>query len=207
MRLSDLLVDLAAVLSASRSVASKHVALRQQQLDRYGRTSSIAAALRQQQQSGRSRRQLKEGSDTESKTASPNARAQSVTEEHPVHDQTEGTASSTQPIAGSQDNEIPTFRIGRRIPHPPAAGSSPFNRLHQEHPRSNPVHHVSAGKTEFVPAPWAYGEPGPSHRSVPSPGTLDALPKSQTVPVDKDLEDALRRECQHIPYCLVDQES
>lgn len=46
MGLVDLAIDLAAVLGATRSVASKHVALRGRQLDRYGRTSSIAAALR-----------------------------------------------------------------------------------------------------------------------------------------------------------------
>lgn len=52
MGLVDLAIDLAAVLRASRSVASKHVALRGRQLDRYGRTSSIAAALRTKQNWG-----------------------------------------------------------------------------------------------------------------------------------------------------------
>lgn len=46
MRFADVAVDLAALLSASRSVASKHLALRAQQLDRYNKTSSVAAALR-----------------------------------------------------------------------------------------------------------------------------------------------------------------
>lgn len=49
MRLADLLVDLAAVASASRSVASKHVALRANQLDRYKKTSRILTTLRPQQ--------------------------------------------------------------------------------------------------------------------------------------------------------------
>ncbi|KAH0522188.1 hypothetical protein TsFJ059_006078 [Trichoderma semiorbis] len=39
-------IDLAAVLNASRSVASKHVALRGRQLDVYSRTSSVASVLR-----------------------------------------------------------------------------------------------------------------------------------------------------------------
>ena len=47
MRFADLLVDLAAVASASRSVASKHVALRARQVDRYGKTSSIIAAAKE----------------------------------------------------------------------------------------------------------------------------------------------------------------
>lgn len=42
----DFAIDLAAVLSASRGVASKHVALRGRQLDRYSQTSSVAAVLR-----------------------------------------------------------------------------------------------------------------------------------------------------------------
>ncbi|PNP55126.1 hypothetical protein THARTR1_04815 [Trichoderma harzianum] len=39
-------IDLAAVLNASRSVASKHVALRGRQLDVYSRTSSVASLVR-----------------------------------------------------------------------------------------------------------------------------------------------------------------
>lgn len=50
MGLVDFAIDLAAVLSASRSVASKHIALRARQVDRYGKTSSIVAGVRGQQQ-------------------------------------------------------------------------------------------------------------------------------------------------------------
>ncbi|KAK4152946.1 nuclear protein Es2-domain-containing protein [Chaetomidium leptoderma] len=45
MRLADLLVDLAAVAGASRSVASKHVALRTRQVERYGRGSSVVGSV------------------------------------------------------------------------------------------------------------------------------------------------------------------
>ncbi|KAL7797480.1 ABC1 family domain-containing protein [Trichoderma ceciliae] len=44
----DFAIDLAAVINASRSVASKHVALRGRQLDVYSRTSSVAQLLRNQ---------------------------------------------------------------------------------------------------------------------------------------------------------------
>ncbi len=47
MRLADIVIDLAAVINASRSVATKHVALRARQLDKYNKTSSITAAFRQ----------------------------------------------------------------------------------------------------------------------------------------------------------------
>ncbi|KAM0346146.1 hypothetical protein ACHAPU_005919 [Fusarium lateritium] len=46
MRFVDFAIDLAAVLNASRGIASKHVALRGRQLETYNRTSSVAAALR-----------------------------------------------------------------------------------------------------------------------------------------------------------------
>ncbi|KAI0400582.1 ABC1 family-domain-containing protein [Xylaria palmicola] len=46
MRFADIILDLAAVASASRSVASKHLELRARQIDRYGRTSSIIRSLR-----------------------------------------------------------------------------------------------------------------------------------------------------------------
>ncbi|KAJ4425316.1 hypothetical protein N0V82_000126 [Gnomoniopsis sp. IMI 355080] len=49
MGLVDFAIDLAAVLSASRTVASKHIALRGRQFDRYGRTSSIVATVRAKQ--------------------------------------------------------------------------------------------------------------------------------------------------------------
>lgn len=56
MGLVDFAIDLAAVVSASRSVASKHVALRGRQLDQYGRTSSIVAAVRAKQRGAQTAR-------------------------------------------------------------------------------------------------------------------------------------------------------
>ncbi|KLU84934.1 atypical/ABC1/ABC1-A protein kinase [Magnaporthiopsis poae ATCC 64411] len=57
MRFADIVIDLASVLSATRSVASKHVALQSRQLDRYSKTSSILKGglqprPRQQRQGG-----------------------------------------------------------------------------------------------------------------------------------------------------------
>lgn len=52
MGIVDFAIDLAAVLNASRSVASKHIALRARQVDSYGKTSSIAASIRRQQPGG-----------------------------------------------------------------------------------------------------------------------------------------------------------
>ncbi|KAI1805462.1 ABC1-domain-containing protein [Daldinia bambusicola] len=49
MRFADIVIDLAAVVQASRSVASRHVELRARQIDRYGQTSSIVRSLRRKQ--------------------------------------------------------------------------------------------------------------------------------------------------------------
>ncbi|KAI1774192.1 ABC1-domain-containing protein [Hypoxylon cercidicola] len=47
MRFADILIDLAAVVKASRTVASRHIELRARQIDRYGQTSSIVRSLRE----------------------------------------------------------------------------------------------------------------------------------------------------------------
>ena len=46
MRFADIAIDLAAVFSASRSVASKHVALRTRQLNAYTKSSSVATSVK-----------------------------------------------------------------------------------------------------------------------------------------------------------------
>ncbi|OTB19026.1 hypothetical protein K445DRAFT_314882 [Daldinia sp. EC12] len=50
MRFADIVIDLAAVVQASRSVASRHLELRARQIDRYGQTSSIVRSLRGKKQ-------------------------------------------------------------------------------------------------------------------------------------------------------------
>ncbi|KAI0444589.1 ABC1-domain-containing protein [Xylaria telfairii] len=50
MRFADIILDLAAVATASRSVAKRHLELRARQIDRYGRTSSIIRSLRDDNQ-------------------------------------------------------------------------------------------------------------------------------------------------------------
>lgn len=49
MRFADILLDLAAVAKASRSIASRHLELRTKQLDRYSQTSSIIRSIRHDQ--------------------------------------------------------------------------------------------------------------------------------------------------------------
>lgn len=63
MRFVDFAVDLAAVLNASRSVASKHIALRSRQIDVYSKTSSVAASLRKKAAQNNYSAQSSEGQD------------------------------------------------------------------------------------------------------------------------------------------------
>ncbi|RYP60098.1 hypothetical protein DL769_008282 [Monosporascus sp. CRB-8-3] len=72
MRFADIVIDLASVVKASRSVASKHIELRAQQLDRYGQTSSIVRSLRQQRgQQGQHAQQTSRLAPTETSTTPP----------------------------------------------------------------------------------------------------------------------------------------
>lgn len=64
MRFVDFAIDLAAVFNASRSVASRHVALRTRQLDAYSRTSSVAASLRKRAAQATSNAETQDQSDT-----------------------------------------------------------------------------------------------------------------------------------------------
>ena len=57
MRYADILIDLAAVVKASRGVASKHLELRARQWDRYGQSSSIARPWNAQTQPKKPSRQ------------------------------------------------------------------------------------------------------------------------------------------------------
>ncbi|KAI0011161.1 ABC1-domain-containing protein [Xylariaceae sp. FL0662B] len=52
MRFADILVDLAAVVGASRSVASRHLELRARQVNRYGQTSSVVRSLGEKRDAG-----------------------------------------------------------------------------------------------------------------------------------------------------------
>ncbi|KAK8065366.1 abc1 family protein [Apiospora hydei] len=91
MRWADILIDLAAVAKASKSVGSKHLELRARQWDHYGKTSSIARSLRHQQQpqhdptphaSGKEEPQPGSSGDdilSQSQNAGPSAPAPSVT--------------------------------------------------------------------------------------------------------------------------------
>ncbi|KAK3325315.1 putative abc1 protein precursor [Apodospora peruviana] len=112
MRLADLLVDLAAVASASKSVASRHIALRAGQIDRYSKMSSIVGggggATRQQQQ-----QQQPDSADFEAGAA---GQAVFTTEESVVvvvDIEEARSSSSSASSAEPTSTEVPHFEKGR----------------------------------------------------------------------------------------------
>ena len=78
MRFANFAIDLAAVLSASRSVASKHIALRSRQIDAYTRTSSVARSVRNQAVAGL-QKNLRHQNEAREASPSPEAAPQAGT--------------------------------------------------------------------------------------------------------------------------------
>lgn len=110
MGIVDLAIDLAAVLGASRSVASKHVALRGRQLDRYGKASSIAAVLRSQQKAGQT-------VANDVKSSSGRGAAEGATADTPKHERAEDIFVPKDGISNARSGleEVPTAAGDRTI--------------------------------------------------------------------------------------------
>ncbi|KAL2139620.1 hypothetical protein VTI28DRAFT_4929 [Corynascus sepedonium] len=161
MGLAHLLVDLAAVASASRAVASKHVALRARQVERYSRGSGVVgAALGRHKQEEGSQRQ---------------GQAQTPAEEQTEQARQEAEAGVERSEQGADGREVkePGLRTGETPVTSPVAGSSSVSeteaevqaqaraqgkgdgRASEEH-REN-LQQASGGRSEFKPAPWADG--------------------------------------------------
>lgn len=110
MGIVDLAIDMAAVLGASRSVASKHVVLRSRQLDRYGKTSSIAAVLRGEKNAGRTA--ANDGNSSSGRGAAEGAAAGTSKHEcaEDIFVSKDGNSN-----ARNGPEELPTAAGGRRI--------------------------------------------------------------------------------------------
>lgn len=118
----DFAIDLAAVLNASRSVASKHIALRARQVDRYGKTSSIVAAVRGQQ-----RRRPDLHHESRPTPASPGAKSAST----PVSESPEGIDQRLNPDNGTGSSVEKSSRI---ISHSDLLDSATTQGTTKEHP-------------------------------------------------------------------------
>ena len=147
MRLADLLVDLAAVAGASRSVASKHVALRARQVERYGRGSSVVGAVLR----GRPQPPAEHAEETATATAGEGGRQP---QQQQQQDRREGVRRGEE-VDGRRGEEGPVAGEVRE------AGVSVPERGRAEpgmgFPAEEPHGKTAEGKSGFVPAPWASG--------------------------------------------------
>lgn len=163
MRIADVLIDLAAVLHASRSVASKHVALRGRQLDYYAKTSSIATALRQQTRPEPVTKSESPADAYPTDTA-PHEPSQPNTKEDnspsSLHDR-----QSFQDLDSLNPTSVPES--------PPPAGILP-RQPSQQQVNIGAQGASSTAKSEFVPAPWAsLASSGMVHQTTPTARHVD----------------------------------
>ncbi|KAL2135362.1 hypothetical protein VTI74DRAFT_8888 [Chaetomium olivicolor] len=158
MRLADLLVDLASLASASRSVAAKHVALRSRQVERYSRGSSVVASVL----SGKGRGQTSqhpERADHRREGQTEAARNQEIEKEPQQQEQepglrVNGTPVATPVSAPAGGEEVPCVRDpeARVEASEGAEKSGPVVDSRVDVPKQ-----AVEKKPEFVPAPWAEG--------------------------------------------------
>lgn len=192
MGFAGFLVDLAAVLHASRSVASKHVALRARQLDQYGKSSSIVASFKAKQQHASGNSSPPPPGQPES-----NSGKNSVNRE-PIHLDGEGSepAEAGKPMETlngfSAPDGFPSMRVGglkpRSSPLAPRSSaqslSSPTlqDRIREQEAKRKAGSPAASG---FVPAPWAGIGNGPMHQASPAPSGAQSRPKDDA-PVEQE---------------------
>ncbi|KAK4162705.1 putative ABC transporter [Cladorrhinum sp. PSN259] len=112
MRLADLLVDLAAVASASRSVAAKHVALRARQVERYGKTSSIVRDVlkeKKEKAEDKPREEVVEVKHEAQKAQEPSSPASALIQQEMIVEEVkaEGQKSKVPPVLPAKEEFKP----------------------------------------------------------------------------------------------------
>ncbi len=168
MRLADLLVDLAAVAGASRAVASKHVALRVRQAERYGRGSSVVGAVlagTRGQGHGRAPGEHAEApapAEHAEHAEEPATAGEGLREQREKQGRREGVHGGQEgelvrrdeeaPVAGEvRESEVPVPEREGKVEERKAA--EPVVRIPVEEPHQK----TAEEKSGFVPAPWASG--------------------------------------------------
>ncbi|KAL1842040.1 hypothetical protein VTJ49DRAFT_6110 [Mycothermus thermophilus] len=174
MRFADILVDLAAVASASRSVARKHVALRARQIERYGREATVARdVLRRRQHPPPPQQQ------TETPDLRHEGRQATGTEEHLQQPQPRSWADAgdnpaSAPAPAAEVNVQPAPEAATSIGTGPSTQTAADPSSSQKTPTNQ-----TATPEPFTPAPWANGPIAllkqgfvPPKRPPPSPQEL-----------------------------------
>ena len=178
MRFADILVDLAAVASASRSVASKHIALRARQWDRYTRESSILGqAMRVRGSNGQTKgpeqgqaheqpkaeeqkgeqvqQQLEVGQKQQQQQQQSDVRVEEVKAAQP--ETTTLTETVQQTVRESQPTQ-PESTAPSSVNEPSPIPTTTLTSAPAEQAQSTPSTSTNPSQTrEFTPAPWANG--------------------------------------------------
>ncbi|AEO56801.1 hypothetical protein MYCTH_2302123 [Thermothelomyces thermophilus ATCC 42464] len=172
MGLAHLLVDLAAVASASRAVASKHVALRARQVERYSRGSDVVGAVL-----GRRQRQGREGQQqAQSPEPAAAATAEQQQQQQPRQEAEAGAEAGAGSGQGAEEERAagePGLRVDETPVARPDAETSSVSATGSEgkvetrgregaigqaaEGRRDEAPRASGGSSEFKPAPWADG--------------------------------------------------
>lgn len=152
MRLADVLVDLASVLHASRSVGSKHVALRAQQLERFTKSSSIIRDLKGKQP-------VQYSSAKTETAASGGQQSAEWARQAPAGEQSSyAPPSAPSPRGDGQSHPVEnlTENLSPSSLRETWPSSTPLSRRLRETRGPGKPQTASTGKPgDFVPAPWA----------------------------------------------------
>ncbi|KAM7201805.1 ABC1 domain containing protein [Rhypophila sp. PSN 637] len=176
MRFADLLLDLAAVASASRSVASKHVALRGRQVDRYRKTSSIITAAA----SEANKHQAPSQGDDQSQQQGPTSLRDDAVEAK-INETYEHDAPFTQADEAIYESQTGTSKssagqVDAIVKKPAQPVSREFeSKVQADTILASSSSATSSQKLKFIPAPWASGTPLP---------TAFPPPRRPTVPLE-----------------------
>ncbi|KAK3956070.1 ABC1 family-domain-containing protein [Pseudoneurospora amorphoporcata] len=173
MRFADLLVDLAAVVSASRSVAGKHVALRASQIDRYSKTSSIAGLAKDL---GKGKQQHQQQQYYQQQT--PETQQQDVVQsqsQQPEQGVRVGEVVRVKEEVPVQQQPAPVDAQSEVPPSPPASEAK-MTAAAPEPPKSTPK--------PFTPAPWANRKPLPQPSPFPKPPRIGVKSIIPGLPAD-----------------------
>ncbi|KAK3403505.1 ABC1 family-domain-containing protein [Sordaria brevicollis] len=175
MRFADLLVDLAAVASASRSVAGKHVALRASQIDRYSKTSSIVSVAKDL---GKSKQQQQEQNYQQQtpETYQQQDVVQSQSQQQPEH------VESVEEIKAKVKEEV----LAQEQPTPVAAQPevSPSSPVSEAKVTAAAPETQQSTPKPFTPAPWADRKPLPTPSPFPKPPRIGVKSIIPGLPAD-----------------------
>ncbi|EXF75253.1 ABC1 family protein [Colletotrichum fioriniae PJ7] len=175
MRFADFAVDLAAVLGASRSVASRHVALRGQQLESFTKASSLT------RKSPTAPQHTRDDAGAEPPASSDAPEAQSPTEKETPPSNKESTSQPSHPSLTTSSSFQPNINNAARIS--PSSGSV-LSELRQTNPSAFPFQGASPldqrPKDNTVPTVSPVSRPAAPY-GAPVSEEADGLPQGVNV--------------------------